>query len=176
MNSDINHPLSRLLKYSRKYRSSIYQAVTCSILNKLFDLAPPVLIGAAVDVVVQKQDSIIAKFGVKDVFGQLTVLTILSVIIWGLESLFEYGYERLWRNLAQNIQHDLRLNAYSHIQDLELEYFESRSTGRLLSILNDDINQLERFLDVGANEILQVLTTVVIISGAFSFFLLLLLG
>ncbi|MTF37698.1 ABC transporter ATP-binding protein [Cyanobacterium aponinum AL20118] len=169
MNSDINHPLSRLLKYSRKYRSSIYQAITCSILNKLFDLAPPVLIGAAVDVVVQKQDSIIAKLGVKDVFGQLTVLTILSVIIWGLESLFEYGYERLWRNLAQNIQHDLRLNAYSHIQDLELEYFESRSTGRLLSILNDDINQLERFLDVGANEILQVLTTVVIISGAFFF-------
>ena len=163
------NPLSRLLKYSQKYRTSIYQAVTCSVLNKLFDLAPPVLIGAAVDVVVKKQDSLIAQFGIQDVFTQLVVLTLLSVLIWGLESLFEYAYERLWRNLAQNIQHDLRLNAYSHIQDLELEYFESRSTGRLLSILNDDINQLERFLDVGANEILQVLTTVVVISGAFFF-------
>ncbi len=163
------NPLSRLLKYSQKYRTSIYQAVTCSILNKLFDLAPPVLIGAAVDVVVKKQDSLMAQFGIKDVFAQLVVLTLLSVLIWGLESVFEYAYERLWRNLAQNIQHDLRLNAYSHIQDLELEYFESRSTGRLLSILNDDINQLERFLDVGANEILQVLTTVVVISGAFFF-------
>lgn len=161
------HPLSRLIKYSHKYRSVIYQAVTCSILNKLFDLAPPVLIGAAVDVVVQKQHSFMGNFGVKDVFGQLLILTLLSVIIWGLESLFEYAYERLWRNLAQNIQNDLRLNAYSHIQDLELEYFENRSTGALLSILNDDINQLERFLDVGANEILQVLTTVIIISTAF---------
>lgn len=162
-------PLSRLLKYSQKYRTSIYQAVTCSILNKLFDLAPPVLIGTAVDVVVKKQDSLIAQLGIKDVFAQLVVLTLLSVLIWGLESLFEYAYERLWRNLAQNVEHDLRLNAYSHIQDLQLEYFESRSTGRLLSILNDDINQLERFLDVGANEILQVLTTVVVISGAFFF-------
>lgn len=138
------NPLSRLLKYSQKYRTSIYQAVTCSVLNKLFDLAPPVLIGAAVDVVVQKQESLLAQFGIKDVFAQLVVLTLLSVLIWRLESLFEYAYQRLWRNLAQNIQHDLRLNAYSHIQDLELEYFESRSTGRLLSILNDDINQLER--------------------------------
>lgn len=161
------HPLARLLKYGHKYRPLIWQAVICSILNKLFDLAPPALIGAAVDVVVQRQDSLIARFGITDVFGQLLVLSVLSAIIWSLESLFEYIYERLWRNLAQNIQHDLRLDAYSHIQNLELAYFEERSTGRLLAILNDDINQLERFLDIGANEILQVLTTAIIISGAF---------
>jgi ATP-binding cassette subfamily B protein len=161
------HPLSRLLQYSHKYQSSIYQAIACSILNKIFDLAPPVLIGTAVDVVVKKQDSIIASFGFEDIFSQLVVLSILSFIIWSLESLFEYAYQRLWRNLAQKIQHDLRISAYSHIQDLELEFFESRSTGKLLSILNDDVNQLERFLDVGANEILQVLTTVVVIGIAF---------
>ncbi|MGI0480911.1 ABC transporter ATP-binding protein [Geminocystis sp. CENA526] len=169
MTSQTIHPLSRLLKYSHKYKTSIYQAVTCSVLNKLFDLAPPVLIGTAVDVVVQREDSFIAKLGVKEIFDQLLVLTLFSVLIWTLESVFEYAYERLWRNLAQNIQHDLRLNAYRHIQNLELEYFENNSTGRLLAILNDDVNQLERFLDVGANEILQVLTTVVVISGAFFF-------
>ncbi|WP_017294648.1 ABC transporter ATP-binding protein [Geminocystis herdmanii] len=169
MASKTIHPLSRLLKYSHKYQTSINQAVTCSVLNKIFDLAPPVLIGAAVDVVVKKQDSFIARFGIKEVFDQLLVLTLLSVLIWTLESVFEYAYERLWRNLAQNMQNDLRLNAYRHIQNLELEYFENNSTGRLLAILNDDINQLERFLDVGANEILQVLTTVVVISGAFFF-------
>jgi ATP-binding cassette subfamily B protein len=36
-----------------------------------------------------------------------------------------------------------------------------------MSILSDDINQLERFLDIGANELLQVTTTVVVISVAF---------
>ncbi|MBF2057518.1 MAG: ABC transporter ATP-binding protein [Cyanobacterium sp. T60_A2020_053] len=161
-------PLSRLLEYSPKYRNLIYQATTCSILNKIFDLAPPVLIGAAVDVVVKKQTSALATiFGVETVSQQLITLTIISVIIWSLESIFEYSYERLWRNLAQNIQHDLRLDGYRHIQNLELEYFENRSTGRLMSVLNDDINQLERFLDVGANEILQVITTIVIIGLAF---------
>ncbi|WP_069790326.1 ABC transporter ATP-binding protein [Cyanobacterium sp. IPPAS B-1200] len=160
-------PLSRLLEYSPKYRGLIYRAVICSVLNKVFDLAPPVLIGAAVDVVVQREDSAIAQFGFESVFSQLLVLTVLSVIIWTLESAFQYAYERLWRNLAQNIQHDLRLDAYGHIQNLELEFFENKSTGRLLSVLNDDINQLERFLDVGANEILQVITTVIIIGLAF---------
>ena len=36
-----------------------------------------------------------------------------------------------------------------------------------MSVLSDDINQLERFLDIGANEILQVATTVVVIGLAF---------
>jgi ATP-binding cassette subfamily B protein len=69
--------------------------------------------------------------------------------------------------LGQNIQHNLRLDAYKHLQGLELAYFEERSTGGLMSILSDDVNQLERFLDVGANDIIQVLTTIVIIGGAF---------
>jgi ATP-binding cassette subfamily B protein len=161
------HPLKRLLDYGHNYRKQIWLATVCSILNKLFDLAPPGLIGVAVDVVVKQQDSIIAQWGVKDVVGQFVILSVLTVIIWILESVFEYAFARMWRNLGQNIQHDLRLDAYKHLQDLELAYFEERSTGGLMSILSDDINQLERFLDVGANDILQVLTTIVIIGGAF---------
>jgi ATP-binding cassette subfamily B protein len=161
------HPLKRLLNYGHKYRKQIWWASICSILNKLFDLAPPALIGIAVDVVVKQQDSIIARLGVRDIFGQFLILSVLTVIIWILESALEYAYEKFWRNLAQNIQHDLRLDAYEHLQDLELAYFEERSTGGLMSILSDDINQLERFLDVGANDIIQVVVTVLIIGGAF---------
>jgi len=161
------HPLKRLLKYGRRYRLKAWLASICSLLNKFFDLAPPALIGIAVDVVVKQQDSLLAEWGIKDVFWQLAIITILSAVVWALESLFEYAYDYLWRNLAQDIEHDLRLEAYSHLQELELAYFEERSTGGLISILNDDINQLERFLDDGANEVIQVMTTVVVIGAAF---------
>ena len=166
-NAKSAHPLKRLLQYGDKYQTIVWQASICSVLNNVFDLAPPAIIGAAVDVVVQKQDSIVAKFGITDIFGQLVVLSILSALIWILESAFEYAYTRLWRNLAQEVQHDIRLDAYRHVQDLELAYFEERSTGALLSVLNDDINQLERFLDVGANEIIHVIATVLIVGGSF---------
>jgi ATP-binding cassette, subfamily B, bacterial len=160
-------PLQRLLKYSRGYRGRIWLASLCSILNKGFDLAPPYLIGMAVDVVVRRQNSWIAALGVTNLTGQLLILSLLTLVIWSLESLFEYAYAHLWRNLAQTLQHDLRRDAYSHLQELELSYFEEQSTGRLLSILNDDINQLERFLDSGANEILQFLTTVLMVGSSF---------
>jgi ATP-binding cassette subfamily B protein len=160
-------PLNRLWQYAAGYRQQTILAIICSIMNKVFDLAPPILIGAAVDVVVARQDSILAQFGFPEVSTQLWILAILSVVIWGLESLFEYAFSVLWRNLAQTLQHELRVETYGHVQTLEMAYFEDRSTGGLMAILNDDINQLERFLDVGANEVLQVLTTVVVIGAMF---------
>jgi ATP-binding cassette subfamily B protein len=160
-------PLARLLEYSRRHRRTYILASVYSILNKLFDLAPPALIGAAVDVVVQGQDSVIARFGFPQVTTQLWILAGLTIIIWSCESLFQYAHAVTWRNLAQTLQHELRLDAYSQVQELELAYFEDRSTGRLMSILNNDINQLERFLDSGANDIWQVTVTVLVIGTTF---------
>lgn len=167
MEKDRKHPLHRLWFYARGFRKRIFLASAGSILNKIFDLAPPALIGAAVDVVVQQEDSLIARLGYEDPGTQLVVLAVLTLLIWGLESLFQYFYAVLWRNLAQSLQHQLRIDAYGHAQSLELSYFEDRSTGDLMSVLNDDINQLERFLDIGANDILQVVTTVLVIGGIF---------
>ena len=64
------------------------------------------------------------------------------------------------------MQHGLRLEAYRHLQQLDLSVVEDRGSGRLMAVLNDDINQLERFLDNGANDILQLLTTVVAVGGS----------
>lgn len=160
-------PFRRLLRYMRPHRRDVWLATLYSILNRLFDLAPPVLIGAAVDVVVKKEQSLLAQWGIVDITQQLWVLVILTVLIWGFESVFEYLHAWKWRNLAQAVQHDLRLDVYSHIQRLDMAYFEDQRTGELMSVLNDDINQLERFLDGGANDILQITTSAIVIAGAF---------
>ena len=156
-------PLRRLLVHLAPQRRLVIAAVSCSLLNKLFDLAPPALIGLAVDVVVRGQQSLLAAFGVAKVSQQLWVLALLTFVVWAAESLFEYLYDVLWRNLAQTTQHRLRLQAYDHLQQLELAFFEQDSSGRLMTLLNDDINQLERFLDRGANQILQLITTVLVV-------------
>lgn len=161
------YPLKRLLHYARPHRRQIWLASLYSVLNQIFDLAPPYLIGIAVDTVVQQENSWIAKLGILNTTGQLAFLSLATLVIWGGESLFQYAYDTRWRNLAQTVQHELRLDAYSHLQELEMGFFEEQSSGQLLSILNDDINQLERFLDSGANELLQFTTTVLTVSISF---------
>jgi ATP-binding cassette, subfamily B, bacterial len=164
-----SHPLQRLINYRGRYRARMLQGIVASIANKLCDIAPEVLIGIAVDVVVERQNSLMAGWGITSAKEQLTILAIITIIVWVLESVSQYIYANLWRNLSQTIQHNLRLDAYGHLQQLELAYFENQSTGNMMSILGDDINQLERFLDIGANEIIQVLTNVIVIGGIFFF-------
>ena len=160
-------PLLRLLRYGKPYRVRIWGAVIGSVFNTLFDLAPPYLIGVAIDVVVERETSLLARLGISDVPTQLLLLSLLTAIVWGLESLSQFIADKLWRNLAQTLQHELRVDAYNHLQELELAYFEDRSTGTLLSILNDDINQLERFLNFGATDLLDFFTRVLAIGISF---------
>jgi ATP-binding cassette, subfamily B, bacterial len=162
-------PLRQVIAYGANYRSATNQAIVASIANKIFDIAPEVLIAAAVDVVVQKQQSFLAKLGFVDITQQLLVLTGVTIAIWVAESVSQYIATRLWRGLAQNIQHEMRLSAYGHLQEMDLAFFENSNTGNLMSILNDDINQLERFLNGGANELIQLIVSVLAIGGAFFF-------
>ncbi|WNZ22515.1 ABC transporter ATP-binding protein [Leptolyngbya sp. NK1-12] len=161
------YPLLRLLRYAKPYQPQIWGAIACSIFRTLFDLAPPYLIGVAVDVVIEQEGSLLARLGIQNTLTQLLVLSLLTIVTWGLESLSQYGADKLWRNLAQTMQHELRVDTYNHLQELELAYFEDRSSGTLLSILNDDINQLERFLNFGAQDILGFFTRVFAVGFSF---------
>lgn len=163
----MQHPLKRLFAHARAYRRDALLATLYSVLNKLFDVLPEVLIGVAVDVVVNRKDSFLARLGVVDPKQQIVTITALTILIWVFESLFEYLYALRWRNLAQDLQHDLRMEAYAHVQRLELAWFEQRRTGNLMSVLNDDINQLERFLNGGANDLVQVVTGSLMVGGVF---------
>ena len=165
----IEKPLRSILKRSDAPKAKIRLAILCSILNKIWDLAPPLLIGIAVDVVVQKEDSLLADWGIINPWNQLIVLAVATFVIWGLESLFEYFYAILWRNLAQTVQHNLRLVTFDHVQHQAMSWFDEQQKGDLLAVMNDDINQLERFLDKGANDLLQVTTTVIVVGSVFLF-------
>lgn len=99
--------------------------------------------------------------------SRLTSLAALTLVIWVLESTFEFLYEVQWRGLAQTVQHELRLDAYGHLQKLDMAFFDDKSTGGLVATLNDDINQLERFLNGGANMLVQVFSTVLLVGAVF---------
>ncbi|MEM8710559.1 MAG: ABC transporter ATP-binding protein [Planctomycetota bacterium] len=160
-------PLQRLLAHASAHRGRVRLGAAYSVLNKLFDLAPPLLIGTAVAIVVDREDSFVARLGIEEPADQLFWLAVVTALIWIAESVFEFLQKIVWRNLAQTVQHELRLDAYAHVQSLEMAFFEDEDTGELMSVMNDDVNQLERFLDGGANNLIQLITTVIAIGGIF---------
>jgi ATP-binding cassette subfamily B protein len=161
------HPLSRLFAYARPYRRNAALASVYSVLNKIFDILPEILIGVAVDVVVNQRDSFLARAGLPDPVDQLLALTALTVVVWALESLFEYLYALKWRGLAQDLQHELRLAAYAHVQRFDPDTLARARSGRVMAVLNEDVNQIERFLNTGANDLIQVAVSSLLVGVVF---------
>ncbi|MDC0145043.1 ABC transporter ATP-binding protein/permease [bacterium] len=158
---------SEFLSYAKPWRPKIIWASFYSIMNKIFDIAPEILIGIYVDLVVTGDKSFIAKLGFESLESQITLLAIATLLIWVSESTFEYLYSVQWKNIAQGVEHDIRIDTYSHVQDLDLEWYEKQKTGNITAILNDDVNQLERFLNGGFNDILQIIISTIAIGAVF---------
>lgn len=161
------HPLRRLFGYARPYRGDAWLATLYSVLNKIFDVLPELLIGVAVDIVVNQRDSFMARVGIVDPLEQLVWLTGITIVVWLLESLFEYLYAVKWRRLAQDLQHELRQAAYAHVQALPPDFVASSRSGRLLAVMNEDVHQVERFLNTGANDLVQVFVSSLLVGGVF---------
>ena len=161
------HPLRRLFGYAHKHRRDVWLGTFYSVVNKFFDVLPELLIGVAVDVVVNQKASFLARAGLVDPKHQLLALTALTAFIWLMESWTEYLQELKWRNLAQDLQHETRLDAYAHVQKLPLDWFERNRSGNLMSVLNEDVNQLERFLNNGLSSLIQVFMGTLMVGAVF---------
>ena len=159
----------RFFKYAKKWRIKIYLATFYSVINKLFDIAPEILLGIAVDVVTSSGDNFLDFFGIHGSEHQVITLAVLTFGIWAFESIFQYMYMVGWRNIAQSIEHDIRLDLYKNVQGLDINWFENQKLGNISSIINDDVNQLERFLNNGINQIVQIIVSTILIGGVFFF-------
>lgn len=161
------HPLKRLYGYARAWRRDTWLASIYSVLNKVFDVLPEILIGVAVDVVVHRHESFLGRVGVSDPVDQLLVLAGLTIGVWVMESLTQYGASVKWRTLAQNLQHALRQETYQHLQRLDPSRLERQRSGRLMAVLNEDVHQIERFMNTGANDLIQVACSSLLVGAVF---------
>ncbi len=155
----VDRPMARLFAYMRPMKGRLAFAATSAAANKVLDLAPPIIVAWLTDVVLRKPPAFMQALST-DLFTQIVIVALLTVAVFGLESLFQWMYQYGFMTLAQNVQHALRLDAYARMQSREIRFFEEHRLGKTLAMLNDDVNQLERFLNSGAAELVHLVVLV----------------
>ena len=99
--TDASRPLRSLWRHHRQFRPRVVAAVVATTLNTAADVAPELLLGVAVDIVVRGADSFVATvFGIEDRFAQLAVIAAVNVVVWVVESISDYVAAVLWRGLV----------------------------------------------------------------------------
>ncbi|MFT4946038.1 MAG: ATP-binding cassette subfamily B protein [Natronomonas sp.] len=160
---NIENPMKRLFfVYGGRYKGSVIVGIVASVFARLLDLVPPILLGFALDAVIRQDKSFAAIWLVPDSVipadqqGQLLLTVALIAGAFFLGALFHWVRNWGFNSFAQNIQHDVRTDTYDNMQRLNMDFFADKQTGEMMSILSNDVNRLERFLNDGMNSMFRL--------------------
>ena len=166
----VDNPMGRLLgAYGRPYWLSALLGILASLGARLLDLLPVVLLGIAIDSLFQGIEPFelplvprawLPATEEAQFFLVIGLITGSFVLGAGFHWLRNYGFNAF----AQDIQHDVRTDTYDTMQELNMDFFADKQTGELMSILSNDVNQLERFLNDGLNSAFRLAVMVLAIS------------
>ncbi|MFN8634546.1 MAG: ABC transporter ATP-binding protein [Chloroflexota bacterium] len=142
--------LLRLLAYLRPYWLLVVGAYACLILNALFTLVVPSLLGHAVDDGIGKGDvGVVAKMG----------LYILAASL--LRGLSAFGQGYLAESAAQGVSYQLRKALYSHVQRLSFSFHDQAQTGELMSRATADVEAVRAFSGRGLTQVVIMIALLI---------------
>ncbi|WP_253737718.1 ABC transporter ATP-binding protein [Halohasta salina] len=167
----VDDPMWRLVgEYGRPYWAAVTLGIAASLGARLLDLLPTILLGIAIDSLFQGVEpfslplvpqSWLPTAEVDQFVLVIGLITGSFVVGAGFHWLRNWGFN----SFAQDIQHDVRTDSYDTMQRLNMSFFADKQTGELMSILSNDVNQLERFLNDGLNSAFRLVVMVVAIAG-----------
>jgi ATP-binding cassette subfamily B protein len=166
----VETPMRRLFgSYGRQEWNWLGLGILASIGAHGFNVIPPYLLGVAIDSIFRSERAfalplVPARYLPADPGGQFW----LSAGVVGASYLMAAVFAWLMGNglnaFAQRVQHSVRTDSYDAMQRLDLDFFSDKQTGELMSILNNDVNRLEQFLNGGLNVATRV-TFIVLSTG-----------
>ncbi|MBP1985857.1 ABC transporter ATP-binding protein [Halolamina salifodinae] len=152
-------------EYGRERLPTFVGGGLAAVVQMLMALVPSLMLALAIDALIMGS-SPFAIPAVPEAWiptGQGQQLLFAGGIVasaYALSSIFSWVNNYLWNSFSQHFQHSVRVDTYDALQRQGVEFFDNRQTGEVMSILNNDVNQLEGFLTNNLNSLITILVRV----------------
>ena len=130
--------MRRLVGYLRPYRLQVMFAVTTIVGNAALQLAPPYLTKVVIDQYIPARD-----------LSGLTVIAALYLTTLVASFTFEYVQTWTMQMTGQRVMFDLRMQVFSHLQKLDLRFYDRNPVGRLMTRVTTDVDVLNELFTSG---------------------------
>lgn len=156
------HLVRRLLRYLKPYRFRASMSVLLVIVSALLEIAGPAIIAVAVDLYVKPMHGADA-VGVSANIGRwlqahgwafdsltgINIATTLYFITLFADFAVLYTQMVLMNLMGQYIMYDLRKEIFSHLQRLDVQFFDRNPVGRLMTRVTTDVDALNDLFTAG---------------------------
>jgi ATP-binding cassette subfamily B protein len=153
-NTALGRSLWRLVRFARPHSRRIVMGLAANAAARFFDLLPMIVVGRVVDTV-----SVALRDGTPLVPAEFAWAGLLVLGTFAGLAIFQSVSDYTLDATAQRIRHDLRVELYTHVQKLDVSYFESRQIGDIMAVLAGDVDNLERFFSDTSTSIVRLLIT-----------------
>ncbi|MDE6052256.1 MAG: ABC transporter ATP-binding protein, partial [Lachnospiraceae bacterium] len=146
----------RLGSYMIQYKYLVLLALGLTIGSNLLALVGPMLSGYAIDAIepgVGKVD-----------FARVFYYAGLMVVFYVVSSILSYILAVLMIHISRKVVYQMRKDVFTHLMELPVGYFDTHQTGDIISRISYDIDTVNTSL---ANDLIQILTTLITVVGAF---------
>lgn len=94
-------------------------------------------------------------------YGPLLVAMGRVAVFYGIGVISTFAYSKIMIYVSQGTIKNLRVELFSHMQDLPIRYFDSHAHGDIMSIYTNDIDTLRQLISQSLPQILNSAITVV---------------
>ena len=143
----------QILPYLRPQKQTIGKALVCTIVFTIFWPIIAWLVGET------------AKFIGKGDLKGFAQIAALSAIIFLIRGIAQYGQDTLMAKAALTIALEIRKKVYTHLQNLNLGYFETAKTGDLSYRLTEDIDRIGEVVNKFFHQFIPCILQLIAVMG-----------
>jgi len=144
--------IKKVLKYIGKYRIFLFLTILLATLTVALTLALPVLIGDAIDFIIDK--------GNVD-FDSIGKLSIICIAIIAATALFQWIMNVLCNKITFGVVRDVRSEAFGRLEKLPISYLDQKASGDVVSRIISDADQFADGLLMGFTNLFTGIATIV---------------
>lgn len=158
---DFKGTIKRIFKYMGAYKISLFFVFIFSIGSAIFSIVGPKILGRATTEIfnglVGKVMGTTAGINFEKIAGIL--LTLLGLYL--ISMIFSYIQGFIMTGVGQKITYTLREQISNKFHKLPLKYYESQTTGEILSRVTNDVDTVSQTLDQVTTQLLSQITMIV---------------
>lgn len=148
--------LNKLFKYTKKYHIAIIVAFVCAIVSAVCTIIGPSFLSDLTNVI---QAGLMGK----DIdMSEVTRLSITLLSLYSLGAIIAFVQQFIMATVTQRTANSLRSDINKKINTLPLAFFDSSSTGDVLSVVTNDVDTISQTL---SSSIANFVSAVVLFFG-----------
>ena len=157
---DFKGSMAKLIRYMSKYKIRFVIMFVFAIAGTVFNIVGPKILGKATT---ELFNGLVAKIGGTGGidFTRIAQILLFTLGLYVCSSIFSFIQGFIMTGISNDVTYSLRKDISKKINRLPLKYYESRTTGEILSRVTNDVDTLQNGLNQSVTQLITSVTTLI---------------